>query len=302
MSKIKVDVLESSSENVQLAHNGTGIVEIKGAGGADGTLSLATSSGANSVKIKSPPHSAGQSTTLVLPDNQPATGNFLKVKSTSGSGNSAVGQLEFADAPSADLTQLDASNITSGTIPVERFSSSIPATGGAGFKFISKSVVTDPTGVSYIDISLPSNSARYLIMGKRLCFSNNTSPAVRFVDPTGSFGDFRWLEIESSNESYGYSTYDNKRRMYTGSDDEDFGFIAEMTVENTNSLIRSFKFWARIVKSKYAQNRKGELWVCSEGTSFQCSTIRFEANLSTGSNARTLMPNTEITLYQYMES
>tara|TARA_B100000214_G_scaffold33188_1_gene21121 strand:+ start:1830 stop:2738 length:909 start_codon:yes stop_codon:yes gene_type:complete len=302
MSKIKVNALESSSENVQLSHNGTGIVEIKGAGGADGTLSLATSSGANAVKIKSPPHSAGQSSTLVLPDNQPATGNFLKVKSASGSGNSTVGQLEFIDAPSADLTQLDASNITSGTIPIARFSSSIPATGGAGFKFISKSVVTNSAGVAYIDIDLPDNSARYLIFGKRFCFSNNTSGAVRFVSPTGSFGDFNWLEIESSSETYNYSSYDNKKRMYCGSDEQDFGFIAEMSVENTNSLIRSFKFWARTVMSRNGQNRKGELWVCSENTSFQCSKIRFEADLSTGSYARTLMPNTEILLYQYMES
>lgn len=302
MSKIKVNALESSSDNVQLAHNGTGIVEIKGAGGADGTLSLATSSGANAVKIKSPPHSAGQSTTLVLPDNQPATGNFLKVKSVTGSGATSVGQLEFANTPSADLTQLDASNITSGTLPIARFSSSIPATGGAGFKFISKSVVTNAAGVAYIDIDLPDDSARYLIFGKRLCFSNNTSGQVRFLSATGSFGDFRWLEIESSSESNNYSTYDSARRMYTGSDNEDAGFIAELSIENTNTAIRSFKFWARTVLSRYGQNRKGELWLCSESTSFQCNTIRFEPTLNSGSYARTLMPNTEILLYQYMES
>ena len=67
MSKIKVDSLQSN-ENLKLVSNGTGVVELKGAGGADATVQLA--GGANSkVKIKSPPHSAGQSYTLVLPDS-----------------------------------------------------------------------------------------------------------------------------------------------------------------------------------------------------------------------------------------
>ena len=46
----------------------------------------------------SPPHSAGQSYTIKLPDNQIAQDKFLKVKSITGSGSTAIGQLEFADA------------------------------------------------------------------------------------------------------------------------------------------------------------------------------------------------------------
>ena len=108
MSKIKVDTIESSNQNVKLAPNGTGVVEVKGAGGADGTLKLVSSNGSNAVKIKSPPHSSGQSATLVLPDNQPVTDKFLKVKSITGSsGATAVGQLEYGDIPTADLTQLN---------------------------------------------------------------------------------------------------------------------------------------------------------------------------------------------------
>ena len=111
MSKIKVDTLESNNQNVRLSHNGTGIVEVKGAGGADGTLKLVSSNSTNGATIKSPPHSAGQSHTLVLPDNAPTTDTFLKVKSITGSGTTAVGQLEYADVPRADLTQLDLSLI-----------------------------------------------------------------------------------------------------------------------------------------------------------------------------------------------
>ena len=43
MSKIQVNNLEST-ENVKLTPTGTGVVEVKGAGGADGTLALTSSS------------------------------------------------------------------------------------------------------------------------------------------------------------------------------------------------------------------------------------------------------------------
>ena len=38
MSKIKVDSIESSNQNVKLTPNGTGVVEVKGAGGADSSM------------------------------------------------------------------------------------------------------------------------------------------------------------------------------------------------------------------------------------------------------------------------
>ena len=57
MSKIKVDTIESSNQNIKLTPNGTGDVEVKGAGGADGTLKLTSSDGVNGVKLKSPPQS-----------------------------------------------------------------------------------------------------------------------------------------------------------------------------------------------------------------------------------------------------
>ena len=44
-----------------------------------------------------PPHSSSQSWTLKLPDNSPTAEKFLKVKSITGSGATATGQLEFAD-------------------------------------------------------------------------------------------------------------------------------------------------------------------------------------------------------------
>ena len=87
----------TSNGNIKVTPNGTGLFEIKG-NTNDGTLQLNCNANSHGVKIKSPAHSAGQSYTLILPDNQIAADKVLKVKSITGSGATAVGQLEYADA------------------------------------------------------------------------------------------------------------------------------------------------------------------------------------------------------------
>ena len=59
----------TTNGNIKVTPNGTGVVEVKGAGGADGTLQLNCSANSHGVKIKSPPHSAGQNYTLTLPSS-----------------------------------------------------------------------------------------------------------------------------------------------------------------------------------------------------------------------------------------
>ena len=74
---------------------------VKGDGSSvEGSLVLNCHLNSHGVKIMSPPHSAGQSYTIKLPDNQIAQDKFMKVKSISGSGSTAIGQLEFADITS----------------------------------------------------------------------------------------------------------------------------------------------------------------------------------------------------------
>ena len=73
----------TTNTNIQLEPNGTGVVEIRGAGGNDGTLQLNCSAQSHGVKIKSPPHSAGASYTLTLPTTDGNNGEFLQ---TDGSG------------------------------------------------------------------------------------------------------------------------------------------------------------------------------------------------------------------------
>ena len=87
-----------SNANIKLNPNGSGAVEVKGDGSSnDGKLQLNCSQNSHCVKLQSPAHSAGQSYTMILPDNQIAADKFLKVKSITGSGATAVGQLEYAD-------------------------------------------------------------------------------------------------------------------------------------------------------------------------------------------------------------
>ena len=88
----------TANGNIKLNPNGSGAVEVKGDGSSnDGKLQLNCSQNSHGVKLQSPAHSAGQSYTMILPDNQIAADKFLKVKSITGSGATAVGQLEYAD-------------------------------------------------------------------------------------------------------------------------------------------------------------------------------------------------------------
>ena len=101
----------TTNGNIKVAPNGTGLFEIKG-NTNDGTLQLNCNQNSHGVKIKSPAHSAGQSYTLILPDNQIAADKILKVKSITGSGATAVGQLEYATV-SGGITMADQWRITS---------------------------------------------------------------------------------------------------------------------------------------------------------------------------------------------
>ena len=74
----------TSNGNVKITPNGSGVVEVKGANGNDGTLQLNCSANSHGVKIKSPPHSAGATYTLTLPNDDGSSGQSL---TSDGSGN-----------------------------------------------------------------------------------------------------------------------------------------------------------------------------------------------------------------------
>jgi len=121
MSKVIVDEIQTDTTNgnVRVIPNGTGALEVKGDGSSnDGALQLNCHANSHGVKLKSPAHSAGQSYTMILPDNQVAADKFLKVKSITGSGATAVGQLEFGDVSVGSFSGLlkEGVNITAGKL------------------------------------------------------------------------------------------------------------------------------------------------------------------------------------------
>ena len=164
MAKLKVDEIEATSTNtnVKISPKGTGILEAKGATN-EATLQLNCSANSHGVKLKAPPDSAAQNYTLVLPDNQIAQDKLLKVKSITGSGATAVGQLEYADNPITSNPVFSASNLTSGTVPSARLGS-FPASSGAGFKFVSRFHPSPTQAFSSVEFTVENNAAYRIVI------------------------------------------------------------------------------------------------------------------------------------------
>ena len=138
MSKVIVDEIQTDTTNgnVRVIPNGTGALEVKGAGGDDAMLQLNCSAQSHGVKLKSPAHSAGQSYTMILPDNQIAADKFLKVKSITGSGATAVGQLEYADVATGITVEEEGSALSTAATNLNFVGSNVTASGTGATKTI----------------------------------------------------------------------------------------------------------------------------------------------------------------------
>ena len=90
-AKIQDDAVTKAKVN--FISDGTAGVEVKGDGGSnDGYIQLNCRLNSHGIKLKSPPHSAGQSYTLTFPSTAPATDKILQTDSS--------GNLSFVDAAS----------------------------------------------------------------------------------------------------------------------------------------------------------------------------------------------------------
>mgnify|MGYP003339884249 CR=1 FL=1 len=78
------DIISSSNANIEFAPHGSGTVTIKGNTGGSGRIVLNCEQNSHGITIKGPPHSAGATYTLTLPDND---GNLDDVLQTDGNGN-----------------------------------------------------------------------------------------------------------------------------------------------------------------------------------------------------------------------
>ena len=299
MSKIKVDEIESSSSKVELAPKGSGLVKVKGAGGGDGTLQMTSSGGNNAVKIKSPNHAAGRQDTLILPDNNIGTDGFLRVKSVTGSGATAVGQLEFKVFPTIDRNNLDASTFTTNTIPSANMPAATAAQ-GAGLQFVSKTTVATNNTIRQIEIDL-DNDTDYLLLGKKLSVDNgNTSYP--------NFSVFTQLGTQMTMDyftSYSYNNYAGYHMHSTGSNTISFainGVTAEdftFTMEIRNRVFQNHFFLEMGLANSSQPNMRfiyGGL--SAANSSNYIERLRFWNHPSYSHFFRT---STELILYKYLQ-
>tara|TARA_B100001093_G_scaffold474375_1_gene498990 strand:- start:49 stop:975 length:927 start_codon:yes stop_codon:yes gene_type:complete len=246
MSKIKINEIESLSNNgnLELTPNGTGVVEIK-SDETDGTLQLNSTANNSKVKIASPPSTAAQDYTLILPDNQIAQDKYLRVKSITGSGSTAVGQLEYATVTPPNIN-LDAAQLTTGSLDAARLPSPLPATAGLGLKHISTYVVN--TSIHYFDITTLEADSVYRIVIRNWNYNGNGSRAqMKFFDTNGTLIDnnyspatyydcVRWYSYK-----YNPGGYDLRQTQTDIQIDADeygnqhyaLGFIADLTTGST---------------------------------------------------------------------
>ena len=186
-------IVTTSNRNVLLAPNGTGVVEIRG-NTNEGTIQLNCEQNSHGVKIKAPPHSAGQSYTLTLPSSI-TNGYFLK---TDGSGNLSFAQAAETKPTVADVSQTIAPatattiNIT-GTnfvsIPIVQF---INGSTGA----ITSSNTVSFTNATTLSVNVTLASGNYFVRvenpdGNSARSTNNiltASTAPTFSTAAGSLG------------------------------------------------------------------------------------------------------------------
>ena len=85
--------------------------------------------------------------------------------------------------------------------------------------------------------------------------------------------------------------------MYCGSDGENFGYIAEFTASSSgySNLV------ARVYQC-HSSSDKGEYYAFLFANSNPVQKLRFSPMDNTGQYARTIEPNSEFLIYQYVES
>ena len=141
----------ASNGNIKLTPNGSGCVEIKGASGNDGTIQLNCSVNSHGVKIKSPPHSAGATYTLTLPNNDGGAGEFLR--------SNGSGVLSWASA--GGLSSRTTTSASTGSIAQTASANITIPTAGKSFSLLKVAISAPAYVVLYVDsASRSSDSSR----------------------------------------------------------------------------------------------------------------------------------------------
>ena len=293
MAKLNVDEIEANgtNSNVKVTTKGTdGSCEIKAATN-DATLQLNCSVQTHGVKLKAPANSDGQNYTMILPDNQIAANKLLKVKSVTNN----VGQLEYADGPSSDIssTSLNADNITSGSLPAARFPTFLGST-GAALELVSEQTVGSTNDSEIIITGFEDDTVYKLVVPQ---LKSTGSSGVHYIN---------WLDssnnvINSLRQEYFYhlsNSYPDKgisSSSYQIMTDNSLGvgYVADISNKAGN-------MWMIINGFASSQTYYGQIenYVTSTSNTDRIYGLKFHTN----SSSRYYMEGSKVLLYKYKES
>ena len=299
MSKLNVNEIEANSTNtnVKVVPKGANATcEIKGTD--DATLQLNCSAQSHGVKLKAPNSTAAQNYTMILPDNQIAASKLFKVKSTTGTGASAVGQLEFADQPSQDITSLSASNLTSGTIPPARMPT-VPASTGTSLELVNI-YTTGPAAVSYMTIFINDQNAVYKLIGRNIQLSSASTFEMFFQNLNGNniTSNIEWTRSYHNNTSTSGAVYLQNSNYYvmplSTYSESSYSFIADFCPKagQTFMMMEGYSPGTSGVGARHQQ------WITMYNSAQGINRIKF----APATASATIQANSQFLLYKYRES
>ena len=150
-AKIQNDAVTTDKINL-ISTSSTPSLEAKGTSGqTDGYIQLNCEQNSHGIKLKSPPHSAGQSYTLTFPSTAPANNKFLQTNSS--------GVLSFADAGGGAYIHLQTQTVSSGVAQVD-FTSNLATYDTIKFVFSNVHPATD--NVTFLALVSTDGGSNYL--------------------------------------------------------------------------------------------------------------------------------------------
>ena len=209
--------------------------EAKGDGSSvEGKIQLNCHVNSHGVVLQSPPHSSGQSYTIKLPDNQIAVDKFIKVKSITGSGSTAVGQTEFADAG-----------------------------GGGGLTLVTRTAITsNVASVSFTNLEA-NNYHKFIFQGIDSTNNGGEDLCYQLSSDNGSSyhggSDYKWSYFQhysSGSTNHSSSAGDSKICFADGfhNSGTDEGLHGELTISNIGNGQRAFG-WTQTSHKADASNK-----------------------------------------------
>ena len=295
MSTINVNEIEAASTgNLKITPNGTGVLEVTG--DSPGMLKLNDTSG-NGVKIKSPPASAGQSYTLILPTTNPVQDQFLRVDSITGSGSTAIGQLGYAAISPPSTSSLDASTITSGTMPSARYGL---GSVGAGLALVQNTTLS--SNVATIDFtSLDANSLYKLICKIGETQSNNGYVDLQFLNISGvpETGNITYTNFYNDQDYMAATLNTDYVRLFPGNQVQYFGFEVVFNTGDTGSTDHPKQPWLQgRLTDRTQSSSKCEIYASFTG---QVTNKRIYGMRIKEGNGNSYMSGSVFMLYKYNE-